>query len=293
MNWQEVSGNWILIPPHPLGIIHFLGGAFVATAPHLTYRWLLENLADQGYGVIATPFVNTLDHQAIAQEVLENFEFTLEELRDRGLMRKRYLPIYGVGHSLGCKLHLLIGTRSGIDRAGNILISFNNFSANQAIPFMEQFNQFNSQLSSQWSNQFNRQFNQGLNRYQQTNPQTNPPNPKANLGVDFTPDPQTTKEIIANSYQIRRNLLVKFRKDDIDQTRDIFNILDRRFPEMVTMKRLPGTHITPIAQDIPWQAGREFTPFDALGQWVKQEWVFKEITQLKDEMVLWLNPSGQ
>jgi len=286
MNWQEVSGNWVIIPQHPLGIIHFLGGAFVATAPHLTYRWLLENLADQGYGVIATPFVNTLDHQAIAEDVLENFEFTLEELRDRGLIRKRYLPIYGVGHSLGCKLHLLIGTRSGIDRAGNILISFNNFSANQAIPFMEQFNQFNSQFTNQLSNQFAKQFNQGLNRQ----PTANPPHPRANLSVDFTPDPQTTKEIIASSYQIRRNLLVKFRKDDIDQTREIFNILEWRFPDMVTMKRLPGTHITPIAQDIPWQAGREFTPFDALGQWVKQEWVFKEITQLKDEMVRWLNP---
>lgn len=286
MNWQEVSGNWVIIPQHPLGIIHFLGGAFVATAPHLTYRWLLENLADQGYGVIATPFVNTLDHQAIAEDVIENFEFTLEELRDRGLIRKRYLPIYGVGHSLGCKLHLLIGTRSGIDRAGNILISFNNFSANQAIPFMEQFNQFNSQFTNQLSSQFAKQFNQGLNRQ----PTANPPNSRANLGVDFTPDPQTTKEIIASSYQIRRNLLVKFRKDDIDQTREIFNILEWRFPDMVTMKRLPGTHITPIAQDIPWQAGREFTPFDALGQWVKQEWVFKEITQLKDEMVRWLNP---
>lgn len=289
MNWQEISGNWVLIPRHPVGVIHFLGGAFVATAPHLTYRWLLENLANHGYVVIATPFVNTLDHEAIAQSVLKSFEFTLEKLKDLGLIRKRYLPIYGVGHSMGCKLHLLIGTTAGIDRAGNILISFNNFSANKAIPFIEQFNQFNNQFKEQLT-QFNNQFNQGGKSSNQSS-SSSLSNNIADLNVEFTPNPEETKNIIANSYNVRRNLLVKFLKDDIDQTREIFNILEQLFPEMVTVKRLPGTHVTPIAQDIPWQAGKEFTAFDALGQWMKQELVFKEITQLKQEMLRWLNPS--
>lgn len=289
MNWQEISGNWVLIPRHPVGVIHFLGGAFVATAPHLTYRWLLENLANHGYVVIATPFVNTLDHEAIAQSVLKSFEFTLEKLKDLGLIRKRYLPIYGVGHSMGCKLHLLIGTIPGIDRAGNILISFNNFSANKAIPFIEQFNQFNNQFKEQLT-QFNNQFNQGGKISNQSS-SSSLSNSISNLNVEFTPNPEETKNIIANSYSVRRNLLIRFIKDDIDQTREIYNILDQLFPEMVTVKRLPGTHVTPIAQDIPWQAGKEFTAFDALGQWMKQELVFKEITQLKQEMLRWLNPS--
>ena len=289
MNWQEISGNWVLIPRHPVGVIHFLGGAFVATAPHLTYRWLLENLANHGYVVIATPFVNTLDHEAIAQSVLKSFEFTLEKLKDLGLIRKRYLPIYGVGHSMGCKLHLLIGTIPGIDRAGNILISFNNFSANKAIPFIEQFNQFNNQFKEQLT-QFNNQFNQG-GKISNQGSSSSLSNSISNLNVEFTPNPEETKNIIANSYSVRRNLLIRFIKDDIDQTREIFNILDQLFPEMVTVKRLPGTHVTPIAQDIPWQAGKEFTAFDALGQWMKQELVFKEITQLKQEMLRWLNPS--
>ena len=289
MNWQEISGNWGLSPRHPVGVIHFLGGAFVATAPHLTYRWLLENLANHGYVVIATPFVNTLDHEAIAQSVLKSFEFTLEKLKDLGLIRKRYLPIYGVGHSMGCKLHLLIGTIPGIDRAGNILISFNNFSANKAIPFIEQFNQFNNQFKEQLT-QFNNQFNQG-GKISNQGSSSSLSNSISNLNVEFTPNPEETKNIIANSYSVRRNLLIRFIKDDIDQTREIYNILDQLFPEMVTVKRLPGTHVTPIAQDIPWQAGKEFTAFDALGQWMKQELVFKEITQLKQEMLRWLNPS--
>jgi len=290
MNWQEISGNWVLIPPNPLGVIHFLGGAFVATAPQLTYRWLLENLANHGYIVIATPFVNTLDHWAIAQSVLKSFEFTLEKLRYLDLVRKRYLPIYGVGHSMGCKLHLLIGTETGIDRAGNILISFNNFPANKAIPFLEQFNQLNTQFNNQFLNPFNKVFNDS-NSSNSSN--SNLSNNFFNQTIEFTPNPEETKEIIASSYRIRRNLLVKFRKDDIDQTREIFNILDELFPDMVTIKRLPGSHTTPIAQDIPWQAGKDFTPLDAMGQWMKQELVFKEITQLKQEMVRWLNPGLQ
>jgi len=42
MDWQEISGNWVLIPRHPIGIVHFLGAL---AAAH--YRWLLEQLAAQ------------------------------------------------------------------------------------------------------------------------------------------------------------------------------------------------------------------------------------------------------
>jgi len=63
--WVERSGNFVLRPPspeggdkqqQPLGVIHFPGGAFVGAAPHLTYRYLLESLAEVGYVVVATPY---------------------------------------------------------------------------------------------------------------------------------------------------------------------------------------------------------------------------------------------
>ncbi len=87
MDWKEISGNWVLIPRHPIGIVHFLGGAFVATAPQVTYRWLLEQLAAKNYAVVATPFVNTLDHAAIAQSVLQSFERTLDQLHSTAMLR--------------------------------------------------------------------------------------------------------------------------------------------------------------------------------------------------------------
>lgn len=148
MDWQEISGNWVYIPRQPRAVIHFLGGAFVAAAPHLTYRLLLEDLAKQGYVIIATPFINTFDHRAIASEVYNRFEDTLELLYKRRYLPAEDLPVYGVGHSMGCKLHLLIGSMYDVDRAGNILISFNNFSARDAVPLMGQMPQeFNMEFS--------------------------------------------------------------------------------------------------------------------------------------------------
>ena len=251
MNWQEISGNWVLIPRHPKGIIHFLGGAFVATAPQLTYRWLLEQLADHGYAVVATPFVNTLDHTAIAKSVLQSLEGTLTQLHATAMLRKRYLPIYGIGHSMGCKLHLLIGSLFSVERAGNILISFNNYAAADAIPLVQQFT--------------------------------------PSFAVEFTPSPLETTTLVQERYSVRRNLLIKFTNDSIDQSAVLTQMLQQRFPEMVTAQTLNGTHTTPLGQDVKWQTGSSFTPFDALGQWFKQE-VYRDLNQLKRIILLWLNP---
>ena len=256
MDWKEISGNWVLTPQKPVGIVHFLGGAFVATAPHVTYRLLLEAIAEKGYIVVATQFVNTFDHNAIAAQVLRNFERALIRLEERGILGNGYLPIYGMGHSMGCKLHLLIGSRYPVERAGNILISFNNFAARDAVPLMEQFN----------------------------SAFVNTP-----LSVEFSPSPAETNDLIRGHYRVRRNLLIKFTNDTIDQSVTLSDILQERFSSMVTMQILGGSHTTPLGQDMKWQAGRDFNPFDALGQWFKQE-VYRDLNQLKRTILFWLNP---
>ena len=144
MKWQEISGNWVYLPPLAVkGIVHFLGGAFVATAPQVSYRSILEQLSQAGFAIIATPFLNTFDHFAIAREVLNRFETVIDRLQKTNKLRSGYVPVYGIGHSMGCKLHLLIGSLYDVERAGNILISFNNYPASRAIPLMEQFEQLN------------------------------------------------------------------------------------------------------------------------------------------------------
>lgn len=280
MQWREVYGNWVLVPPQPTAIIHFLGGAFVATAPQVTYRSLLEFLAGQGFVIIATPFVNTFDHTTIAQRVMRLSNLALEYLQDDVLPR-RALPIYGVGHSMGCKLHLLIGSLFPQERAGNVLISFNNYPARRSIPGLEQFSEV-SRFTSQFATQFLSQFTTQLSQLQT---QWALPN----FDVEFTPSPDETNQLIADQYQIKRNLLIKFTKDDIDQTRSLTEVLEPRFPELTAIKILKGNHLTPLGQDVNWQTGSEFSPFDAIGQFVKQE-TFRDLNQLKRTVLLWLDP---
>ncbi|MDX2231710.1 MAG: DUF1350 family protein [Leptolyngbyaceae cyanobacterium bins.349] len=264
MDWQELYGNWVLIPDRPVAIIHFLGGAFVATAPQLTYRRMLERLALEGYAIVATPFINTFDHTAIAQTVYRNFNRALETLFETTL-RRRYLPVYGIGHSMGCKLHLLIGSQFPVERAGNILISFNNYAARDAVPLMDQVSSLFSQVSSMLSS-------------------TMPP-----LEMEFTPSPLETKRIIEEKYQIPRNLLIQFTNDTIDHTRGLTRVLKDRFPGMIVAQTLNGNHLTPLGPDVKWQAGDVFAPWDAIAQWMRQE-VYRDLHQLERTILQWLNP---
>ena len=254
MEWQEISGNWVYLPERQIkGIVHFLGGAFVATAPQVSYRSILEELSRAGFAIIATPFLNTFDHFAIAREVLNRFETVLERLQKINKLSSGYLPIYGIGHSMGCKLHLMIGSLYDVERAGNILISFNNYPASRAVPFMEQFN---------------------------ITPM---------LDVEFAPSPTETEKLIAEHYSVRRNLLLKFTQDELDQTVKLNGVLQKRFPNLVTLRTLTGTHLTPLSQNVKWQTGDYFTPIDAIGQWFNQG-MSRNLQNLSQELVLWLNP---
>jgi Protein of unknown function (DUF1350) len=252
MDWQEISGNWVYIPRQPRAVIHFLGGAFVAAAPHLTYRLLLEDLAKQGYVIIATPFINTFDHRAIASEVYNRFEDTLELIQKRRYLPTDNLPIYGVGHSMGCKLHLLIGSLYDVDRAGNILISFNNFSARDAVPLMGQM--------------------------------------PVEFNMEFSPNPQETLKLVAEYYDVPQNLIVKFSNDTLDQSYTLGQTLKQIFPGQISTLTINGSHVTPLGQDFQWQLNPQiFTPFDAIGQWFKQE-VHRDLHQLRREILDWLEP---
>lgn len=282
-NWQEIFGNWVLVPDHPQGAIHFLGGAFVATVPQVSYRCLLEGLADAGYVVIATPFTSTLEHGAIAQEVLTRFEQAWDYVRVR-LLRSQYLPLYGLGHSMGCKLHLLIGSQLGQVRDGNILIAYNNYPLRQAVPLGEEVYRVANQLSTQFATQitqFTEQFAQLA------------PGMKPNLEVEFTPSPEETNRLVAESYQVKRTLLLKFTADTIDQTRSLHDILRVRYPDLTAVQILQGNHLTPLSQDLKWQAGQSFSPLDAIGQMVNQtmkQTVNRDFYQLQKTILRWLDP---
>ncbi|MGK7890849.1 MAG: DUF1350 family protein [Leptolyngbyaceae cyanobacterium] len=340
MEWQEIAGNWILIPRQPVAIVHFLGGAFVAAAPQLTYRWLLEQLAKQQYAIVATPLGSAFgrdafDHSAIARNSLSRFESALDYLQRRRLVAPD-LPIYGLGHSLGSKLHLLNSSLFDVDRAGNILMAFNNYPAKRAIPFYEQVSQASSLLDDTvnrtrrwWQEQASSPAGGSLSQAtlsmfgfakstDKSKPASAAPSPVPgflnqlaervtqavppdlseqisqqiaqvvpDLNAEFQPTPEETLQLVADNYGVCRTLLVQFEMDDIDQTNDLHQTLSAKFPNQLMLKQLPGNHLTPIGQDIDWSPGRDFSPVDAVGQFVKQG-AYQSLNQLRQTVVDWL-----
>ncbi len=149
-DWENLHGNWVLRPTfagelpgvddfsnsQPRAVIHFLGGALVGKAPHITYRYMLEKLAAEGFLIVATPYNLSFDHLQTCDEILTSFEAVAPTLA------KQYgaLPVVGIGHSCGSLLQVLISSLfPDTPRAANALLSFNNKPVSEAVPFFEEF----------------------------------------------------------------------------------------------------------------------------------------------------------
>lgn len=68
----------------------------------------------------------------IADEAQYKFDNCLRVIREEA----DDLPIFGIGHSMGALIHLIINARYAVVRSGNILLSFNNRPATDSIPFL-------------------------------------------------------------------------------------------------------------------------------------------------------------
>ena len=249
MEWKQIEENWVMTPAKPKGVIHFLGGAFFAAAPHVAYGRVLEQLAQNNYAIVATPFLNnTFDHRQIARDVNTSFR------KARSKLFLDYFPVFGMGHSMGCKIHLLINSLYKPTRAGNIYIAYNNYSADRSIPFFKELAGTIPEMSS----------------------------------MEFTPTPKETEQLVIDNYQTANNLLVKFVDDGIDEISILSKILKQKFPTTVSMQTLEGTHLTSMGLDVTWKAGSSFSAIDAIAQWVKQE-MHKNNQSLELVLLAWLS----
>ncbi|XP_020090186.1 uncharacterized protein LOC109711510 isoform X3 [Ananas comosus] len=220
-DWSDIEGAWVLKPKtaRPTCVVHFIGGIFVGAAPQLTYRFFLERLSEKGALVIATPFASGFDHFLIADEVQFKFDRCLRFLQEI----VTGLPTFGVGHSLGSVIHLLIGSRYAIQRSGNVLMAFNNKEASVAVPLFspvivpmaQSFGPVLSQLTSSPT------FRMGIKSY----------------------------------YGVSRNLLIKFKDDNIDETPTLAQVLSSESAISsaldMSIRSMPGDHGLPLQQVIP------------------------------------------
>lgn len=102
--WKEAGPSYVLYPPRgvkPKAAVHFLGGAFVGAAPHLSYRYILEDIADSGYIIITTPYNLMFNYVDMCAEIVH-------DSRDAIALVPADLPVIGVGHSCGALMHTLL-----------------------------------------------------------------------------------------------------------------------------------------------------------------------------------------
>ncbi|KAJ9180505.1 hypothetical protein P3X46_008737 [Hevea brasiliensis] len=270
-DWIEVEGAWVLKPrsSQPKSAVHFVGGIFVGAAPQLTYRLFLERLAEKGILVIATPYASGFDHFFIADEVQFKFDRCFRFLKEM----TEDLPTFGIGHSLGSVIHLLIGSRYAVQRSGNVLMAFNNKEASLAIPLFspvlvpvaQSIGPFLSQIASSPTVRLGAEMT--LKQLENLSPpimrQVLPlveQLPPLYMDLvkgreDFSPKPEETRRLVKSYYGISRNLLVKFKDDAIDETSTLAQLLssESAISSMLDMsiRLMPGDHGLPLQQVLP------------------------------------------
>ena len=203
MNFTKYQSNTFCFwPSNPKKIIEFIGGSYLATRPDFAYKRFIENLLKKNYAVHAYRYVPQFDHQEISSKAWKDFKSCKEVLFKR---LSKELKTVRVGHSLGCKLHL-ISPDGGRNCEKFISISFNNFSANNSIPLLKNISK------------------------------------KLDFRSEFSPSPDKTLKIINNTYTQNRNLLIKFDSDKLDQTESLLSTLKLRDNDKSKGLLMKGSH---------------------------------------------------
>ncbi|WIA35548.1 hypothetical protein OEZ86_003973 [Tetradesmus obliquus] len=278
-DWQELEGCWVLRPPAgtaPEAVVHFLGGAFVGAAPQLSYRQFLEGLAARGVLVITTPFGTSFDQLRTADEVQYKFDRCCKALT----AEVGELPVYGVGHSMGSLLHMLINARYAVKREGNVLMSYNNRPATDAIPFLSPILAPSARAVGPLLEQLaTSPLRSGLETVSDALRGVSPSLVRQLMPIfdqltpiymdvaqgrqEFSPTPSETAQLLRNYYGVSRNLILKFKDDSIDDSIELAQLLQGSAAISsrldLSLRTLEGDHIRPMAQalvDLPPEVAR-------------------------------------
>jgi hypothetical protein len=113
--WYTLGDCQVLLPPEkvPRSIVHFVGGFVAGSAATVTYGTMLSCLAANGHMVVVTPIPAVeSNHGKVAAEASSSFtncynQQLLPLLGGAGV----YVPIFGLSHSLGGKLTVILNSR--------------------------------------------------------------------------------------------------------------------------------------------------------------------------------------
>lgn len=106
--YEYISQSWVAQHPDPIGVVMFYGGEFFGVLPTTSYDSLLQSLFDAGYTIIAISVDVGFNHYAIARSLLERRDAVYAQLPYLEEKRKGGLPHFWLGHSVGCKMIVLL-----------------------------------------------------------------------------------------------------------------------------------------------------------------------------------------
>ncbi len=204
---SNVSCQW---PSRPIGLIELIGGSYISIKPEVTYKRLISSFLQRNFAVHSWGYIPNFDHQLQANYAWKQFRQSRKILEERVGLNPKSIKL---GHSLGCKLHLL-APDGGINCDGLVAISFNNFKAAKSIPLLRKMSQ------------------------------------KLNFQTEFSPSPSETLNLISEHYEQINNLLIKFKNDNLDQNDLLLKSLKKRPSDKSQIILLDGNHLTPVSLGI-------------------------------------------
>jgi len=265
--WELIEGAYVRVPAgRAWGCVHFMGGAVLGAFPHIVYDAFLSRVCDEGgLMVIATPYELATDHGQLAAAAAK--------MRDRAFRavaaRENYpiaLPMFGVGHSLGAKLHLLLASEKDktdnanevvtVDRppvySGHVLVAFNNASAVDTVRLLENFARVLLQKQAAEDGGRNPMYENILKSMPNITMMAQRAAQMA--GLEFKPNPAATMERARTQLRTPFLKIVKFSNDDLDMNEELVEAAGQRFkvayPGKIEMIELAGNHLTPVTLNL-------------------------------------------
>ena len=204
---NDVFCQW---PSRPIGLIEIIGGSYISIKPEVTYKRLISGFLKKNFAVHSWSYIPNFDHQIQANQAWKQFRLSRSILERRvGLIQKSIR----LGHSLGCKLHLL-SPDGGRNCNGLVAMSFNNFKADKSIPMLRKMSK------------------------------------RLNFQTEFSPSPVETLNLIRDHYFQTNNLLIRFKNDALDQNHLLLKSLKERDSDKSEIIQLDGNHLTPVSLGI-------------------------------------------
>jgi hypothetical protein len=126
---------------------------------------------------------------------------------------------------------------------GLVALAFNNFSAERSVPFLAEVGQ------------------------------------QLGFRSEFSPSPSETLRIASQTWRQSRNLLVRFQRDELDQSARLLDALRQRPADASELLDLPGDHLTPASAGLRR---------NLLGDWADDPSRQRQIERLADHISEWV-----